>query len=75
MTTFTTRDTPVLDPFERAGSGDGSFHRFFASKEELTLEALDHAWDIVRSTVVEPTLGADVDHETWARRIREVIGT
>ena len=56
---------------EEAGVRKGSFYHFFASKEELTLEALNHAWDIFRSTVVEPTLGADVDDVTRARRIRE----
>ena len=41
---------------QQAGVRKGSFYHFFASKEDLTLAALNHAWDTFRSTVIEPTL-------------------
>jgi TetR/AcrR family transcriptional repressor of nem operon len=55
---------------EEAGVRKGSFYHFFASKEELTLEALNHAWEVFRSTVIEPTMDADLDREGRVEAIR-----
>jgi TetR/AcrR family transcriptional repressor of nem operon len=55
---------------ERAGIRKGSFYHFFPSKEELTLAALDQAWDVFRSRVIEPTLEAERDPAARAERIR-----
>jgi TetR/AcrR family transcriptional repressor of nem operon len=55
---------------EEAGVRKGSFYHFFSSKEELTLEALNHAWEAFRSTVIEPAIDAGLDHAARAETIR-----
>lgn len=55
---------------EEAGVRKGSFYHFFSSKEELTLEALNHAWEVFRSTVIEPTIDAGLDSEERVEAIR-----
>lgn len=55
---------------EDAGVRKGSFYHFFSSKEELTLAALDQAWEIFRSDVIEPTLEGDPDPASRVAAIR-----
>lgn len=55
---------------EDAGVRKGSFYHFFASKEELTLAALNQAWDTFRRDVIEPTLDAGYGRSERAQAIR-----
>jgi TetR/AcrR family transcriptional repressor of nem operon len=55
---------------EEAGVRKGSFYHFFSSKEQLTLAALDQAWETFRQTVIEPTLAADIDPAKRVEMIR-----
>lgn len=55
---------------EDAGVRKGSFYHFFASKEELTLAALNHAWESFRSEVIEPTLASSPDQRAAVEAIR-----
>lgn len=45
---------------QRAGVKKGSFYHFFPSKQELTLEALDAQWNLMRDAVVEPAFASDL---------------
>jgi TetR/AcrR family transcriptional repressor of nem operon len=56
---------------EAAGVRKGSFYHFFASKEDLTLAALDRSWERFRDKVVNPALAETSDTETRNRAIRE----
>lgn len=55
---------------EEAGVRKGSFYHFFSSKEELTLAALNQAWETFRQVVIDPALDADVDPSTRVETIR-----
>ncbi len=56
---------------EVAGVRKGSFYHFFASKEELTLAALDRSWETFRTEVIEPILAEESNHERRVAAIRE----
>jgi TetR/AcrR family transcriptional repressor of nem operon len=45
---------------ERAGVKKGSFYHFFASKQELTLAALESQWNLMRGALVEPAFASDL---------------
>lgn len=55
---------------EEAGVRKGSFYHFFTSKEELTLAALNQAWETFRSTVIETTLAEHDDPTARVDAIR-----
>lgn len=55
---------------EDAGVRKGSFYHFFASKEDLTLAALDRAWEVFRTDVIEPTLQATIGDQAGVEAIR-----
>lgn len=55
---------------EAAGVRKGSFYHFFVSKEQLTLAALDQAWDMFRAEVIEPVLESDLGPEQRVAAIR-----
>lgn len=55
---------------EAAGVRKGSFYHFFSSKEELTLAALNQAWDTFRNIVIEPTLVSEPDERSRVEAIR-----
>jgi len=46
---------------ELAGVQRGSFYHFFASKEELTLAALNQSWETFRAEVLEPVIASESD--------------
>ena len=55
---------------ERAGVRKGSFYHFFGSKEELTLAALNRAWQEFRENVIDPVLATTEDPAERASTIR-----
>ena len=56
---------------EAAGVRKGSFYHFFASKEDLTLAALDRSWEQFRDQVITPALAEASDTESRNRAIRD----
>ncbi|OFW65403.1 MAG: hypothetical protein A2Z12_04685 [Actinobacteria bacterium RBG_16_68_21] len=56
---------------EEAGVAKGSFYHFFESKEELTIAAVDGAWERFKELVILPALDAETSPEERVRRIRE----
>jgi TetR/AcrR family transcriptional repressor of nem operon len=56
---------------EAAGVRKGSFYHFFASKEDLTLAAVDRSWERFRDNVIYPALAETSDIESRNRAIRE----
>ena len=56
---------------EAAGVRKGSFYHFFASKEDLTLAALDRSWERFRDKVINPVLAEAPDTESRNQAIRE----
>jgi TetR/AcrR family transcriptional repressor of nem operon len=56
---------------EAAGVRKGSFYHFFASKEELTLAALDRSWERFRTGVIEPAVHSAASPEERNQAIRE----
>jgi TetR/AcrR family transcriptional repressor of nem operon len=55
---------------EEAGVRKGSFYHFFSSKEELTLAALNQAWESFRESVIEPTISTLPDQQDRVDAIR-----
>jgi TetR/AcrR family transcriptional repressor of nem operon len=53
---------------ERAGVRKGSFYHYFSSKQELTIAAVDRAWEACRELVSSVAL-ADGDLETAVREV------
>lgn len=46
---------------DRADVQKGSFYHFFASKEDLTIAALDESWDRLKTEVIEPAMAGIPD--------------
>lgn len=56
---------------EAAGVRKGSFYHFFASKEDLTLAALDRSWERFRDGVIQPVVDSGLETSDRNRAIRE----
>jgi len=58
---------------ERAGVKKGSFYHFFASKQELTLAALEAQWNLMRDALVEPAFASDLPPLERIQRFFDVM--